>query len=199
MSESDANGHDRRHGAPGEVGSLAGKVLVSPPALTDPNFAWTVVLLLAHNPEGALGLVLNRPTPLAVAEILPAWEGRTSLPAQVFRGGPVDPSTVVALGPGRSGDRTGWSQLLDDVGTVDLNVDPDEVGPLEGLRVFAGYSGWGAGQLEGELAMGAWLVCAAHPDDVVDPDPDTLWRRVLRREGGELAIVALHPRDISGN
>jgi putative transcriptional regulator len=179
-------------------GAEAGRLIVATPSLRDPNFARTVVLLLESNEEGALGLVLNRPSRTSVAEVLPQWWPIASEPAVVFGGGPVSPSSAICLAAGGAEPGTGYAPLRAGLGTVDLDRDPDEVS-VQALRVFAGYAGWGAGQLQGEIAEGAWYVLDARPDDAFSDDPAELWSRVLRREGGSLALVATCPIDPTMN
>ena len=100
----------------------------------------------------------------------------------------------------RAGDADGWEPLLGSIGTVDLGRSPSAVlGTLEAVRVFAGYSGWGPGQLEDELAQGGWFVVDAHADDLLTANPATLWRSVLRRQGGDLAVSANYPADLQSN
>lgn len=182
--------------------SLRGRLLVANPRLPDPNFDRTVVLVLAHGDDGALGVVLNRPTDTGVAEALPGWEAAASPPAVVFSGGPVDPTTVVCLAlrpPGEEGEGSDWSPLEAAVGTLDMELGPPAVGGVHGVRMFAGYAGWGPGQLENEIEQGGWFVLDAAADDAVCADPDRLWRRVLRRQGTAMALVAAYPADPSMN
>jgi len=176
--------------------SLIGRLLVAGPRLIDPNFFRAVVLMCGHDDDGALGLVLNRPTEVPVGDHLPGWVERLDPPEVVFIGGPVQPD--VAIGLGRRGDAEppGWSAVAGDIGLVDLTLPPgDVVGDLTGLRVFSGYAGWGAGQLEAELGTGDWVVAAAVPEDPFESAPDGLWRTVLRRRGGGPALYADFPLD----
>lgn len=179
-----------------------GVLLVATPPLVDPNFDRTVVLLIEHSEHGAIGLVLNRPSETAVAEALPAWHELAAEPRRVFVGGPVAEDNAIALGAvryGAAGDGAGWEAVVGPVGTIDLHRDPDDAGDdLAVVRIFAGYAGWGPGQLESELEQHAWIVCDALPEDVVG-DPDDLWRRVLRRQPGTLAWLANAPADPSLN
>ena len=180
--------------------SHAGRLLVATPLIGDPNFERTVVLLLAHGADGAFGLVLNRPTGTTVVEALDEWAPHTTSPAVVFFGGPVDTDAVIGLArPGpATGDRC--ASLAGEFGTVDLNEPPDDAGwGLAGLRLFAGSAGWTVGQLEDEIAEGAWWVVDAAPDDVLTSDPDRLWASVVRRQGGHLAWFANCPLDPSSN
>jgi putative transcriptional regulator len=179
----------------------AGRLLVANPLLPDPNFDRAVVLLLAYTDEGALGLVLNRPSDTELSAPLPQWESLAASPAVVFVGGPVQHQAVICLArasrDGAGDSLSAWRALTAEVGTLDLDADPDSLpGDLfSQVRVFAGYAGWSAGQLEGEIGVGAWWVVDAEPDDVFSDDPDELWKRVLRRQGGSLALVASYPDD----
>jgi putative transcriptional regulator len=181
---------------------LQGKLLVAKTDLIDPNFNRTVVLVLAHGDQGALGLVLNRPTITPLAAPLPEWEELASEPAVVFVGGPVSQGTI-CLARVRSEvsvPNTGYLPLQGTLGTVDLEGDPTSMAPwLEELRIFAGYAGWGAGQLDEELAAGAWWALDAEDADVFSDEPSLLWKRVLRRQGGALAVTAAYPPDPSLN
>lgn len=184
----------------------AGRLLVAAPALGDPNFARSVVLLLEHNDEGSLGVILNRPTELAVAEVLDAWSPLASAPDVVFQGGPVGLDGALALAA--LGDRArvgspadpqqpaGWRQVYGDLGLVDLDGEPATLAArLGSLRIFAGYAGWGPRQLEVELAQDAWYVVDSQPMDAFTARPERLWGDVLRRQPGEIAFAATRPLD----
>ena len=182
--------------------SLTGRLLVSSPELTDPNFDRSVVLLIAHSEEGALGVVLSRPSAIRVDEHLPDWATATAAPAVVHVGGPVSPTAVLALGVHRPAGPppVGFEPVVGRIGVLDLALDaPDVVPDLEGLRVFAGYAGWGDGQLEGEMAVGAWWDVPARDADVLTGRPSSLWRTALRRQGGQLAWIANRPEDPTTN
>ncbi|MER6116706.1 YqgE/AlgH family protein [Streptomyces sp. A0642] len=184
-----------------EVSSLTGRLLVAAPALADPNFDRAVVLLLDHDEEGSLGVVLNRPTPVGVADILESWAELTGEPEVVFQGGPVslDSALGVAVIPGDEGP-LGWRRVYGAIGLVDLEAPPELLAAALGsLRIFAGYAGWGPGQLETELSEGAWYVVESEPGDVSSPRPERLWRAVLRRQRSELAMIATYPDDPSLN
>ena len=169
------------------------------PSLHDPNFERTVILLLDHG-EGALGVVLNRPSETTIDDPLPQWRLQAAEPPVVFVGGPVGEAAICVAHSPRSGPGVGWQQLFAGFGTLDVALEPDQVGvPIDGLRVFAGYAGWGPGQLEEEIEAGAWFILDAEPDDVLSPDPAGLWRRVLRRQRGMLSTVANFPSDLSVN
>lgn len=184
-----------------EVSSLTGRLLVATPALADPNFDRAVVLLLDHDEEGSLGVVLNRPTPVGVGDILTPWADLTGEPDVVFQGGPVslDSALGVAVIPGDEGP-IGWRRVYGAIGLVDLEAPPELLAAALGsLRIFAGYAGWGPGQLETELTEGAWYVVESEPGDVSSPRPEHLWRAVLRRQRSELAMIATYPDDPSLN
>jgi putative transcriptional regulator len=180
--------------------SLKGKLLVATPRLTDPNFFRTVVLLLEHGEEGALGVVLNRPSRTALAEPLPQWEELAAQPAVVFVGGPVAPDAAICLARVTTDPSAGFRPVLDRVGTFDLERDPALAATeVEGLRVFAGYAGWAPGQLEAEIAARGWFVLDALPDDALSPHPAELWSAVLRRQRLPLRMLAAYPLDLSTN
>ncbi|MFG1805865.1 YqgE/AlgH family protein [Streptomyces sp. NPDC049040] len=190
-----------------EVSSLTGRLLVATPKLADPNFDRAVVLLLDHDAEGSLGVVLNRPTPVGVGDVLQNWAALAVLPQVVFQGGPVSLDSALGLAvvpgeprPGEPVEVLGWRRVHGAIGLVDLEAPPELLAAeLGSLRIFAGYSGWGPGQLERELVDGAWYVVESEPGDVSAPDPERLWRSVLRRQRNELAMVATYPDDPSLN
>jgi putative transcriptional regulator len=186
-----------------EVSSLTGRLLVATPRLADPNFDRAVVLLLDHDARGSVGVVLNRPTRIGVGDVLEPWAALAGAPQVVFEGGPVSLESAlgVAVVPGEpdaAGDAAllGWRRVHGAIGLVDLETPPELLAAeLGSLRIFAGYSGWGPGQLEKELRGGAWYVVESEPGDVSAPAPERLWRSVLRRQRGELAMVATYPDD----
>ncbi|MGI8612504.1 MAG: YqgE/AlgH family protein [Nocardioidaceae bacterium] len=181
-------------------GSLTGKLLVATPALVDPNFARSVVLVLDDDRSGTLGVVLNRPLDLAVDEVLPDWDGDVVEPESLFGGGPVAVDSALAVGVLAGGDGAGtplgWRPMFGRVGLVDLDA-PTEVlsGALSGLRIFAGYAGWTADQLHVEIEEGAWLVLEVHDSDILTAAPTQLWSAVLRRQPGELRLLSTYPPD----
>jgi putative transcriptional regulator len=194
----------RNHGP--VTDSLTGRLLVASPALADPNFERSVIFLVDHDEDGALGVVLNRPTSVDVGAILPPWEGRTTSPGVVFRGGPVGQDSALALAQlaqvSDDGDEepVGFRRVFGPLGLVDLDAPPEILSPdLAAMRVFAGYAGWSPGQLEDEVAEGSWFVVESAPGDMFSDEPRTLWRTVLRRQVGELALVATFPEDPSLN
>lgn len=183
--------------------SLTGKLLVADPRLADRNFERSVVLVLAHGADGALGLVLDRPSETEIERPLPGWAALATPPAVVFAGGPVEPQAVICVAQMASKDeseewrdRGGWAPVSEHFGTLDLDLLPSEVGnALRRLRIFAGYAGWGPGQLEAEIEVGGWWVLDAAPEDPFAPHPSELWKSVLRRQGGKLALMAAYPAD----
>ena len=182
--------------------SLKGRLLVAAPLLSDPNFDRTVIWLLEHSSEGALGVVLNRPSELPVSDPLPGWAGHTGGLPVVFVGGPVSVSSVIGLAEVTDvGTPEGiWEPVAGPVGVLDLAADPFEVGAaISTLRCFAGYAGWAASQLEDEIAEGAWFVVDVEPGDLFTDHPGSLWRTVLARQPNELARLALVPDDPSLN
>lgn len=181
--------------------SLKGRLLVATPGMGDPNFDRTVVLMIEHNAEGALGVVLNRPSDIDLGGPLPEWDRLAAHPAVVFVGGPVAQGAVICLARMRTPtDPEGWSPVVGPVGALHVRPESDEIDArVEELRVFSGYAGWGPDQLEGEIEAGGWFVADAQPDDSLSLEPDGLWRRVLLREGGTLALFANFPADPSMN
>jgi putative transcriptional regulator len=179
--------------------SMTGRLLVATPTLKDPNFDRTVVLLVAHETGGALGVVLNRATEVPVADVLGDWGQLAGDPAVLFEGGPVQPESAICLARTRPEVKkriSGFHQVSGSLGTVDLSGDPDRLREnISGIRVFAGYSGWSAGQLEEEIAAGSWFLLDALPGDPFMTRPDDLWAMVLRRQGDILAAVAHFPPD----
>jgi len=180
-----------------------GRLLVATRLLTDPNFERTVVLMLEDNEEGALGLVLNRPSELEVEDPLPDWADLSAPPPVVFVGGPVSRSSVIALarvagGPEPTEDT--WTAVLGSIGVLDLTADATLLhAVIDGVRVFAGYAGWDAQQLRDEIAESAWFVVDAQPSDATTDDPDVLWRDVLRRQPDSLRLFANYPPDPAVN
>ena len=214
---------------------LTGKLLVATPLLTDPNFDRTVIFMCAHEDEGAMGIVINRPTESDVIGHVPEWHRLAASPAVIYAGGPVELDGALALGriaegraplagseaesesgaPGATGasedstdldDRIdrgldGWTAVTSQVGFIDLGRSPEQLAAagLEQMRIFSGHAGWGSGQLEAEIEEEAWFVVASEPGDAFSREPETLWREVLRRQPGRLAMYADYPRDVSVN
>ena len=163
-------------------GSLTGQLLIAAPQLAD-YFRRSVVLVLSHSHEGAMGVVLNRPTETAVAEAVPELADLAGEDALVHSGGPVDPTAVLALG-----DVDGAPELL---------AREDTGRELRRVRVFAGYAGWAPGQLDDEIEQEAWIPTPAEPGDpFAEAD---LWPEVLQRKGGGYALMATMPVDPTMN
>lgn len=190
-----------------DPGVEAGGLLVATPSLVDPNFAHTVVLVLDHDEDGTLGVVLNRPSPVPVSEVLPGWDEVLCGPGVIFQGGPVATDSALAVaglrndgGGGGDEDPVGFRRLFGRTGIIDLDTPAEILVPALGrMRVFAGYAGWGAGQLEAEVEEGSWYVLPAEPSDLFADTPERLWSRVLRRQPGELAWVSTAPLDPTMN
>jgi putative transcriptional regulator len=180
---------------------LRGRLLVSQPTLKDPNFDRSVVLVLEHGDEGAVGLVLNRPSEVGLAETLPLWAQRAASPPVVFVGGPVvEEDTAICLARAAGDEVDGWKPIADGFGTLDVNRVPAEIDvKVDEIRLFAGYSGWARGQLEMEISMGGWFVVDARPVDAFTADPGGLWKAVLGRQRGMLAWMATFPPDVHMN
>lgn len=181
--------------------SLTGQLLVATPRITEPVFRRSVVLLLHHDEAGAHGVTLNKPLGVDVERVLAGWSTPLSAPQELFQGGPVGLDTALGLA-WLAGAKTPRPihRLFGPLGVVDLDAAPEEVAPhIGGLRIYAGYSGWGAEQLEAELAEGSWYVVDRETTDVFTGEPDRLWRAVLRRQPGRLAFVAHLPEDPERN
>ena len=181
------------------VSSLRGQLVVASPSLIDPNFRRTVVLIAEHGDEGAMGVVLNRPSEATVAEAVSGLASVVEEGDVVRVGGPVQPGAVLVLAefddPSAAADL-----VVGDVGFVRANLELDELEQAaRRARVFAGYAGWSPGQLEQELAGEDWILEPARPDDVFAPVERDLWADVLRRKGGQFRLVATMPLDPSLN
>ena len=183
--------------------STKGRLLLATPPMDDPNFDRTVVYMLEHRDDGALGVVINRPTDETLQEPLERWSELQAPPESLFLGGPVEPDALIALALANqpvTEETDELSPVSGRVASADLTSDPAFVAAVaSSVRVFRGYSGWGPGQLEGEIESGGWLVLDAEPTDVFAHDPEALWRDVLRRQGGRLAWLATAPDDLSAN
>jgi len=189
---------------------MTGRALVATPTIGDDRFAHSVILVLEHDAGGALGLVLTEAGDTPVDAVLGGWADRAAAPAVVFAGGPV--GTDRALGLVRL--EPGWSatpgsdaivavpHTAGTVGLVDLSTPPGDLDAMVGVgtvRVFAGYAGWGAGQLDAELGVGAWWDATVGPEDVFTAEPDSLWQRVVARQGGTRSLFARFTGDPSLN
>jgi len=171
---------------------LAGNLLVATPILLDPHFYRTVVLLIQHDEDGCVGIVLNRPTGEAVSDHIPEWASHVADPSTINYGGPVEPDVAIALSLTPGGMPTGVPGLS----LIDLGEPPDA--NTSPVRIYSGYSGWGSDQLESEISTGSWYVVQASPDDPFDTD-EGQWRRVLKRQPGFLSVVSTFPDDVAMN
>jgi len=179
--------------------SLKGKLLLASPALADPNFARSVVLVAEHTEEGAMGLVLNRPAEATIADAAPELEELIDGEEPLYVGGPVQPSAVLVLGAFTNPTAAGLL-ISDDVGFLSAQADfAESLAATHRLRVFAGHAGWGPGQLDEELEREDWIVETPRPEELFSVAPEELWGSVLRRMGGAFALVARMPLDPSLN
>jgi putative transcriptional regulator len=177
-----------------------GKLLVAMPVLDDPAFARSVVLLIDHDEDGALGVVLNRASEVPVSEATDALIDLIPAPGVLFGGGPVEPDALVAIGRAQDGVGQADTTFVEGLRLVDLDQDPVLAGvELSHVRLFAGYAGWAPGQLEHEVWHGAWVVVDVEPSDVFTPSPETLWQDVLARQSGRLRLLADFPPDVRLN
>lgn len=190
--------------APAAQRVRAGTLLLANTDLLEPTFRRSVIYIVEHNDGGTLGVVLNRPSETAVYNVLPQWAKLAAKPKTMFIGGPVKRDAALCLATLRAGvAATGVPGLRHVQGRmvmVDLDADPEPLAPvLEGVRIFAGYSGWTIGQLEGEIERDDWIVLSALPSDVLIESRVDLWARVLRRQPLPLSLLATHPIDVSRN
>ena len=176
--------------------SLRGSLLIAGPTLLDPNFRRTVVLVAEHTDEGALGVILNRPSGMTVADAAPDLEPLVGGETAIFSGGPVQPTAGVVLAEVPGAEEPIFADVVMLPGLSELGEVADSAARL---RVFAGYAGWGAGQLDSELGRDDWIVEPALAEDVFHEQPDALWADVLVRKGGQYALVARMPDDPSLN
>jgi putative transcriptional regulator len=179
--------------------STRGQLLIAGPGLVDPNFWRTVVLIVEHTAEGALGLVLNRPSETTITEAVPQLEPLLDGNDPVYLGGPVGPSSVIVLARFEDPDEAALLAFADVgvLGTETVVEDPT-AGVREG-RAFVGHAGWGPGQLNGEIERGDWILEPARLEDAFNPEPERLWPEVLTRKGGSYALIARMPADPSVN
>jgi len=179
--------------------SLAGQLLLASPSLHDPNFTRTVVLISLHSADGAMGVVLNRPSAVTVGEAVPQLEEAVTEEEPMFVGGPVQPTSIVCLAEFIDPAAAGLL-VLGRIGFPAADAGVEELAETtERRRVFAGYAGWSEGQLDAELEQGDWITHTASPDDVFTDAPEELWSSVLTRMGGKYALLARMPPDPSVN
>jgi len=179
--------------------SLSGQLLLASPTLRDPNFVRTVVLVSLHSEEGAMGVVLNRPSAVTVSEAVPQLEDAVADEEPVYVGGPVQPSSIVFLAEFLDPSPAGLL-VLGRIGFPAPDAGIEELTEATARRrVFAGYAGWGEGQLDAEVEEGDWIAHTALPEDVFTDVPEELWATVLTRKGGSYALIARMPSDPSVN
>ncbi len=174
--------------------TLAGSLLLAHPAMKDPNFRRSVVLMSAHNAEGAMGVVLNRPMGRKLGEFSGDFALGPLAGVPLFKGGPVQTEQLVLAA---------W-ETRDDGFRLHFGIEPDKAIQLIGeddthVRGFLGYSGWSAGQLENEMRLQTWVVAEVPEDLLTQPQDDGLWRAVLGREGAEWRLLANEPEDPAAN
>ena len=182
----------------------AGTLLLANTELLEPTFRRSVIYVVEHNDGGTLGVVLNRSSEMAVYNVLPQWADLVAKPKTMFIGGPVKRDSALCLGILRVGANpegmSGLRHVAGRIVMVDLDADPELVSAaVEGVRIFAGYSGWTIGQLEGEIERNDWIVLSALPSDVLVTPRVDLWARVLQRQPLPLSMLAIHPIDLSRN
>ena len=179
-----------------------GDLLVSSITSTDGYFGGTVIFLLDADESGTVGVVLNRPSALDLDSALPAWASLVSHPRELFDGGPVSQQGAICLAeiPVGAEEPPGWRRVRGQVGLLNLET-PVELarGAFEHLRIFAGYAGWDPGQLEQELDFGMWYLVSAMPTDPFDTEPELMWRKVLRRQGGDIGLYSTWPVSVELN
>jgi putative transcriptional regulator len=178
--------------------STRGQLLIAGPGLVDPNFFRTVVLVIEHSPDGALGLVLNRPSETKVGEAVSELEELLDLDQPLFIGGPVQPSALIVLGEFEATEHAALI-AFDDIGVLATGAPEDVPSRVHRTRAFVGHSGWGPGQLDAELERGDWILEPALDVDAFTDNPSELWEAVLTRKGGSYALVARMPPDVSVN
>ena len=190
--------------APAAQRVRAGTLLLANTDLHEPTFRRSVIYIVEHNDGGTLGVILNRPSETAVYNVLPQWTALAGKPKTMFIGGPVKRDAALCLAVLRVGavadDVPGLRHVAGRMAMVDLDADPETIAPaVEGVRIFAGYSGWTIGQLENEIERDDWIVLSALPSDVLVEARADLWGRVLRRQPQPLSMLATHPIDVSRN
>jgi putative transcriptional regulator len=182
-----------------EGDSLRGQLLIASPALIDPNFWRTVVLIADHGDEGAFGLVLNRPSETEVAEAVPDLAAIEGVDPLIQLGGPVAPSNVVVVADFEDTSNAGLL-ALGNIGLLALDAEVEEAAAgARRMRAYAGHAGWGPGQLEAEIELESWILESAREEDLFHEEPEGLWSAVLQRKGGSYSLIARMPADASMN
>ncbi|MFD6856503.1 YqgE/AlgH family protein [Rhodococcus sp. NPDC060090] len=190
--------------APSTPKVRAGNLLIAGTALTEPTFRRTVIYVIEHNESGSFGVVLNRISDTAVGAMLPRWAPLSARPGALYVGGPVHRNSALCLGAARPGAKVdnvkGVRRIDGRIVLIDLDTDPETlVEHVEGVRIFAGYAGWSAGQLDGELSNDDWMVVSARPRDILARADIDQWASVLRRQPLPMALLATHPIEIERN
>lgn len=177
--------------------SLAGRLLVAAPDLSGSTFERAVILMLSHDDDGALGVMVNKPTEVPVRDVLPSWTSVVSDPDVVFQGGPVSLDSALGLVAIPSEEEPlGIRRVRDGVGVLDLDAPTELIQPaVAAMRVFAGYAGWSPNQVEGEIEEGSWYVVDYEANDAFRAESTDLWREVLRRQPAPLSLLATFPAD----
>jgi putative transcriptional regulator len=173
-----------------------GRILVSEPHLPDPNFERSIVLICEHNEEGSVGFILNKPSNSAVSELL---EGINSFDLPVFIGGPVEQDTLHFIhryesleGATEIGDGIYWGG---DFERLLFLLESKQLLP-EDIKLFLGYSGWAAGQLDEELAIDSWIISDRVDDELLfETDSSKMWRKALQLMGGRFSVYSNYPID----
>lgn len=172
---------------------VSGELLASATGLGAGFFNQAIILLLDCDDDGALGVAINKISAMQLDDVLPQWVPLASPPGDLFAGGPVSPNGAICLAKVANPreEPPGWRRIVRDIGLLHLDTPVElAAGAFSDLRIFAGYSGWAAGQLEAELEKGWWLRLSARDDDIFTGEPAGLWRRVLRRQGGEVGLLS---------
>ena len=190
--------------APTAARVRAGTLLLANTDLLEPTFRRSVIYIVEHNEDGTLGVVLNRSSETAVYNVLPQWAKLAAKPKTMFIGGPVKRDSALCLAIMRTGvdagSVPGLRHVQGRIAMVDLDADPDVIeAAVEGVRIYAGYSGWSLGQLDGEIERDDWIVLSGLPSDVLVQPRVDLWSRVLRRQPLPLSLLATHPIDVNRN
>lgn len=181
-----------------------GMLLVAAPGMFSPDFARTVVLVVEHDHDHTLGVVLNKRSEMALANVIPEWAELAAKPRALYIGGPVSPNSALGLGvTGGHVELDGhpnFTRLANRLVLVNLQVQPEEVAhELEAVRIFGGYAEWAPGQLDEEIARGDWFVAPALPSDVVAAAGADLWGDVMRRQAMPLPLFATFPVEVEDN
>ncbi|MBL89133.1 MAG: hypothetical protein CL517_02515 [Actinobacteria bacterium] len=175
--------------------SFRGKLLLATPELMDSNFHRSVVLVIEHNNDGAIGVVLNRQTEITSTEVLPKWVFSSSSDSLLFWGGPVQQESLLALGLLNQDSAALQNNLLNRITVIDLNQEIIDSELFTSARLYSGYSGWSPGQLNAEISSGGWIVAEANDNDPFVDQPTDLWSEVLERQEGFISRLAQYPDD----